>query len=228
MQSTTNFKLKKIELTDSPPDITVINPNWDAIDTNLKEALTKAKDWDSFKKSGGLLMGTMKFTNYGTGDDGIGTTKAYFNITAKEGTGDQVGLLIETMGGGNGSFHPWAAYKNKVGLGTTTVPWKDIFAGVFGKSRDGYDTLPNGVIIQWGKASFSANTGGGRVTFPLTFPTECYTVLITNVYANSKSVVTSLGGTETTNSLFYVYLQDVISNARPTYACTVSWLAIGS
>lgn len=33
---TTNYKLKKIELTDSPPDITVINPNWDTIDKELK------------------------------------------------------------------------------------------------------------------------------------------------------------------------------------------------
>lgn len=37
MQQTTNYALKKIELTDSPPDITVINPNWDTIDEELKE-----------------------------------------------------------------------------------------------------------------------------------------------------------------------------------------------
>lgn len=36
MQQTPNFALKKIELTDSPPDITVINPNWDTIDQALK------------------------------------------------------------------------------------------------------------------------------------------------------------------------------------------------
>ena len=33
---TTNYKLHKIDLTDAPPDITVINPNWDTIDTQLK------------------------------------------------------------------------------------------------------------------------------------------------------------------------------------------------
>lgn len=46
MQQTTNYALKKIELIDSPPDITVINPNWDTIDTELKEnedALTSHK-----------------------------------------------------------------------------------------------------------------------------------------------------------------------------------------
>jgi len=42
MKETTNYKLKKIELSDSPPDITVINPNWDLIDDNLKETSDRA------------------------------------------------------------------------------------------------------------------------------------------------------------------------------------------
>lgn len=37
MLTTTNYKFKKPELTDSPPDITVMNSNWDIIDTNLKK-----------------------------------------------------------------------------------------------------------------------------------------------------------------------------------------------
>lgn len=37
MQQTANYALKKIELNDSPPDITVINPNWETIDQKLKE-----------------------------------------------------------------------------------------------------------------------------------------------------------------------------------------------
>lgn len=36
MQETTNYKLKKLELTDSPADITELNFNWDTIDTELK------------------------------------------------------------------------------------------------------------------------------------------------------------------------------------------------
>lgn len=35
MQQTTNLKFNKIELTDSPPDITVLNPNFDKIDAEL-------------------------------------------------------------------------------------------------------------------------------------------------------------------------------------------------
>lgn len=33
---TTNFNLHKIDLTDAPPDITVLNENWDTIDNELK------------------------------------------------------------------------------------------------------------------------------------------------------------------------------------------------
>lgn len=33
---TTNYNLVKPALTDSPPDITVMNPNWDKIDSELK------------------------------------------------------------------------------------------------------------------------------------------------------------------------------------------------
>jgi len=34
--TTTNYNLVKPALTDAPPDITVMNPNWDTIDTELK------------------------------------------------------------------------------------------------------------------------------------------------------------------------------------------------
>ena len=44
MQETSNKKLKKIELTDAPPDITVINPNWDTIDTELQNGTNHQAD----------------------------------------------------------------------------------------------------------------------------------------------------------------------------------------
>ena len=33
---TTNYNLHKIDLSDAPPDITVLNQNWDIIDQQLK------------------------------------------------------------------------------------------------------------------------------------------------------------------------------------------------
>ena len=42
MQQTKNLKFNKIELTDSPPDITVLNANWDTIDEQLPAKAEKA------------------------------------------------------------------------------------------------------------------------------------------------------------------------------------------
>lgn len=42
--TTTNYNLHKIDLTDAPPDITVINPNWDTIDTELSKRATLGTD----------------------------------------------------------------------------------------------------------------------------------------------------------------------------------------
>ena len=41
---TTNYKLHKIDLTDAPPDITVLNGNFDIIDTQLKGARDAANN----------------------------------------------------------------------------------------------------------------------------------------------------------------------------------------
>lgn len=38
---TTNYNLTKIDLNDAPPDITVINSNWDTIDAELKTLSSK-------------------------------------------------------------------------------------------------------------------------------------------------------------------------------------------
>lgn len=42
--TTTNYSLHKIDLNDAPPDITVLNQNWDTIDTKMKEFSESIKD----------------------------------------------------------------------------------------------------------------------------------------------------------------------------------------
>ncbi|WMJ78510.1 MULTISPECIES: hypothetical protein [unclassified Sedimentibacter] len=49
MKQTTNYNLVKPELTDSPPDITVMNPNWDKIDERLKEIEEENDNLDAYK-----------------------------------------------------------------------------------------------------------------------------------------------------------------------------------
>ena len=45
---TTNYNLTKIDLSDSPPDITVINSNWDKIDELLKSHDTSISGFDTW------------------------------------------------------------------------------------------------------------------------------------------------------------------------------------
>lgn len=66
MQETTNYQLKKPELTDTA-DITQLSPNWDKIDEELK----KLND-DKFDKTGGTITGITNYTQ------SIRSTKAGF------------------------------------------------------------------------------------------------------------------------------------------------------
>lgn len=47
-QYTTNYNLTKIDLTDAPPDITVLNSNWDTIDEMLKTIAEGPQDFDYY------------------------------------------------------------------------------------------------------------------------------------------------------------------------------------
>lgn len=72
MLTTKNYKLKKPELTDSPPDITVMNPNWDLVDEKLFAVI---QAWEEFKKNGGEIGGVLK-ANFGS----LKSTNGWKNI----------------------------------------------------------------------------------------------------------------------------------------------------
>ena len=93
MQTTTHFNFKKPELTDSPPDITATNTNWDTIDANLKDVKGKADSWNTFKENGGSISGSV--------DLGTGTLMARRFKSNEVGfarllTGNEAGLLISS------------------------------------------------------------------------------------------------------------------------------------
>jgi len=45
------------------------------------------------------------------------------------------------------------------------------------KNTNGYTKLPNGLIIQWGRTNEIAHDSFVSVTFPITFPNECFCVV---------------------------------------------------
>lgn len=101
---TTNYELHKIDLTDAPPDITVLNQNWDTLDTELKntvDAITDAiDDHDDdtaahysirnamMPKAGGTMTGNLKISkaNSPTIELQVSNSNGYTNIYQHGGT----------------------------------------------------------------------------------------------------------------------------------------------
>lgn len=63
---------------------------------------------------------------------------------------------------------------------------------------NGYQKLPGGLIVQWGTCT--ANTTPAAVTFPITFPTACQSVVLTS--KNSSGTTYQLGASSVTTTGF--------------------------
>lgn len=63
MKQTENYFLNKPELTDAPPDITVLNKNWDTIDKELKNLNDKTNNLDYLALEGGVMTGDIQMND---------------------------------------------------------------------------------------------------------------------------------------------------------------------
>lgn len=63
---------------------------------------------------------------------------------------------------------------------------KDVYFGTVNKSTDGYTTLPNGLIMQWGyhTTSYPGDNISATMIFPVTFPNACLNATATRVTAS--------------------------------------------
>lgn len=106
--------------------------------------------------------------------------------------------------------------------GSAALPYIDGFLSAL--SANGYQKLPNGLIIQWGtKTSSGTASGNATATLPTTFP---------NAFLWGGAVVSGVGGLA--NNTVQVGAGTVsslpmttLSNAAITSAMTVFYLAIG-
>ena len=69
----------------------------------------------------------------------------------------------------------------KTGLGTVY----QLAGNASSLATNGYTTLPNGLILQWGRKLSPGQTG--TVNFPIAFPTACFSVTITQRRDSSTS-----------------------------------------
>lgn len=213
MLTTKNYKLKKPELTDSPPDITVMNFNWDTIDEKLFAVI---QAWEKFKASGGTITGPLK------------ANEILLNTSEKYGFKyDGATSLIMSVANaeryqfGHDGIHP--LWTNDLSLGMQSRTWKDIWLGTFSKDTAGYTKLPNGMILQWGNGGFSVGQSSNTLTFPIAFPNKC---VVVNCNLTGSSTVNPIDCMYSIGNVTQHYFDVHYNKPRNEYQ-GVSWIAIG-
>ena len=93
------------------------------------------------------------------------------------------------------------------------------------KTLNGYQRLPNGLIIQWGRINGTLGSMGGRVTFPIAFPNTCFSAVLSqySIAGGNGFVLRNSAGDRTG----FDYGEDVLSNVGRGRAASASWIAIG-
>ena len=93
------------------------------------------------------------------------------------------------------------------------------------KTLNGYQRLPNGLIIQWGRINGTLGAMGGRVTFPIAFPNTCFSAVLSqySIAGGNGFVLRNSAGDRTG----FDYGEDVLSNVGRGRAASASWIAIG-
>ena len=93
------------------------------------------------------------------------------------------------------------------------------------KTLNGYQRLPNGLIIQWGRINGTLGSMGGRVTFPIAFPNTCFSAVLSQHHpAGGNGFVLRNNAGDRTG---FDYGEDVLSNVGRGRAASASWIAIG-
>lgn len=103
-------------------------------------------------------------------------------------------------------------------LGADRVPFAAFLGANQSMATSGYQKLPGGLIIQWGKAVGVASGGTAGVTFPLAFPNLC-------AAAFADSIIVTTGSNNTKAHSWNKTGMSVYNGDNGT--SDVHWLAIG-
>ena len=88
-------------------------------------------------------------------------------------------------------------------------------------SGTGYQKLPGGLILQWGKVQ-SSGAQSGTINFPVAFPNVALNAQITDLAGSISTVVPHAAGSDLTATGLNWY-----SSGDPSYAFSFYWFAIG-
>nr|WP_159464942.1 phage tail protein [Scandinavium goeteborgense] len=126
------------------------------------------------------------------------------------------------------------AAKRDVGSEANQVPDMSFFNSV--KGDNGYFSLPDGTIVQYGRATTLRNNEIGIVTLPFSFPARFSQVVVTHDDASSLESLAYAAATPKTASTFQVIVQKLNLNITTgavalrtgSSPCYVRYIAIGS
>lgn len=186
MLMTINYGLKKIELKDSPPDITVINPNWDFIDQMMKTLHDSTNTWDNFKASGGTI-GTLTIEQAQSNVDGIITSKDLLGLYNKDS-----GVIF-----GSNIIHPAQVSQGKMLLGNNQLGFEDLWISAIGSVKA---NLKWRIVEVWGT---TASSGITYVGYP-NGTTKANCIMLGGYVIKSNGVANSIN-----NSDYYYYASNM-------------------
>lgn len=188
MQQTSNYALKKIELADSPPDITVINTNWDTIDTELKKLSNATADGATAEQLKALESKIGSLTNL--------TTTEKTNLVAAI---NEIRLTIANHS--VNESNPHKVTKSQVGLGNVgnfaiatqveaETGTSDIRYMTPLKVKQAVETLAPVGLKKLGELDFTTSpTGLSSISVP---SMNRYLIIIRGLKSNASSYVRSL------------------------------------
>ncbi|MCF0149590.1 MAG: hypothetical protein HUJ77_14490 [Clostridium sp.] len=180
MLKTTNYQMNKPELTDSPPDITVLNGNFDIMDEKLFSII---KAWEDFKSTGGKINGDLELLPIkklkSRMSNGREVNIAYMQNNGAVTYGDELNPTFLV-----GAERP-SVWEN--GASNSIVCVKDY---INSKGSSGYTKLPNGIVIEWGVVENATSGVNTSITFPIEFPNTIFTM---SASISGTTVSTQLG-----------------------------------
>lgn len=218
-----------------------------------KDMVAVAQEWTNFKENGGEIGGTIMFpkgitrqisqmVNLRSKDylqrSGLSNYNGYpcwaSIIEDPDDVNNTNGLLFMLGSGAGDSYNDnylrplKMGYAQKNNIGSSTVPWDNVYLTGSNKSTNGYTKLPNGFILQWGEivlSGASAQSSNAWPSFPVSFPNACI-----NITGNASPRDTNTNAVacnfyiETSSNASFHYRLGGATNSTTT---KIQWSAIG-